>query len=258
MRWTVGILCLLFLLAFIGQETQAQDTQKQLVLSYHARETLNLRDNDIFRLSYAVEDPGFADLSRIKIFGGFRDVGLNIGSSSRDTSFDKLDFGIEAHWLKERPNGRGGVGFRVNYTDDHETSFELAYIREYFGNAIDFRFVGGVQAVTDKVVRRDSSSLFGVAEATWWVRDNFLVRTGAQADSDGELATAGFEFNLGRSSASFFMDFAMAINRYRGISEYNDVIGGIRFDLGKRKRRSLRDVYRNTSTHSFHRTVEVQ
>lgn len=233
----------------------AQSRQTDFTLSYHARETINLRDNDILRLRYGVEEPGIAGASRLVFFGGFRDVGIDLFSDSDSVSFDQLDLGIEAVWMQDRGDYRHGFGARVNYAEDHETSAELAYIYEHFGQSVDFRVVGGLQAVTGSVPGRDDFRPFGIAEATWWLSDNFLLRAGLQADSDGEIASFGMETGLGQGRYSFYLDFGGALNGYRGISEYNDVSGGIRIALGGG---SLRKTLRERHVRSFARSVEVQ
>ncbi|MEM6578125.1 MAG: hypothetical protein AAF678_06505 [Pseudomonadota bacterium] len=250
-------LSLIAALSVVPPASHAQSSNSFLTLSYHARETLDMRDNDILRLQYDLEDPGFAALSRVTVFGGFQDVGINLGASSSDSSFDSLEFGAEALWAREIGDTRHGIGARIAYAETYEVSYELAAMFESFGNVMDYRLLGGLQGVTDDVPRRDDISPYGVAEATWWAGRTFLFRAGVQGDSDGALVTTGFEVAIGRTAASFFMDFGIAIDGYRGISEYNDLIGGFRFALGG-NRGSLQDRLRRSTLRSLHRTIEVQ
>ncbi len=257
MGWKMSLAPFAALACAFATQASAQEGQKYLTLSYHARETINLRDNDILRLTYDIEDPGFAGLSRLTMFGGFRDVGINLGASSRDASLDKADLGLETLWLRDHDAGRRGFGVRFDYAETYHMSYELAGIYERFGNAFDLRLVGGLQGVTDDVPNRDDFSPYAVAEATWWVRDHFLLRAGLQGDSDGALFTTGFEVGIKRTPASFYLDFGIAIDGYRHIDEYNDVSGGIRFALGG-GRKSLKQIMREGTLRSFHRTIEVQ
>lgn len=236
--------------------THAQTFEKDVTLSYHARETINLRDNDILRFSFGIADPGIAGTSRLVFSGGFRDVGINLFSDSDDVSFDQLDLGVEALWMRDFNSHHRGFGLRVIYAEDAETSAELAYLYERFGHTVDIRLVGGVQGVSDTVAGRDDVGLFGLAEATWWLSENTLFRVGLQADSDGELATFGFETALGRGPISVYLDFGGAINGYRGIGAYNDFSGGIRIALGTQK--TLRQTLRSGHIRTFARAVEVQ
>jgi len=253
-----GSLCAA-LLAVTGTTAGAEPTgkrlKKDLSVAYHARETVNDRDNDILRLRYGIADPGIAGLSRLAVFGGFRDVGLNLFADSESVSLEHPDIGAEALWMKERPDGRHGLGARVNYAGDHETSIEVAGVYERFDRMFDLRLVGGVQGVTDNVAGREDFGAFGLGEVTWWYREDFLFRGGVQADTDGEIASFGFEVAIGRRPLSFFLDWGHALDDYRDISGYNDLSAGFRYDFGGA---TLRERVREGHSRSLFRPVEVQ
>jgi len=237
------------------QTAAAEPARSDLAFEYHARETLRGADNDIMRLRYGLEWGDSDGLARVSVFAGVRDVGLNLFASSRDLSLEDPDLGAEAVWLRQAGYGRYGFGGRIGHAGNAATALELASVLERHGETVDLRLLGGVQGVSDTLPGREDVSAFGLAEATWWVRDSIALRGGVQADHDGVLATFGVEAAIPGTSMSLFLDWGHAVDDYRGIGGYNDLSGGIRFDFGGG---SLREQLREGARRSLFRPAEVQ
>lgn len=244
-----GAVCLVVF--WTVQPAAAEPSRSDLSFEYHARETLRGNDNDIMRLRYGLEWGDSDGLARVSVFAGIRDVGLNLFASSRDLSLDNPDLGVEAVWLRQAGFGRYGFGGRIGYAGNAATALEVASVMERHGDAVDLRLMSGVQGVSDTLPGREDVSAFGVAEATWWVRDSIALRGGVQVDHDGVLATFGAEAAIPGTSMRLFLDWGHAVDDYRGVGGYNDLSGGIRFDFGGG---SLREGARR----SLFRPAEVQ
>ena len=115
----------------------------------------------------------------------------------------------------------------------------------------------GVQGVTnsEELDDRDDSSVFGLAEATWFPTDNIALWLGIMGDSDGDIGAIGAEYRPSDWPVSFFLEWGHTLVEYRGFEGYNDLYGGLRFVP---RSRTLQEHRRAVTDRSFLRYVEVQ
>ncbi|MCV6596561.1 MAG: hypothetical protein OIF40_05685 [Mangrovicoccus sp.] len=217
--------------------------------SYAARATLEDSDNDIIRATIG---------ATWRVEGGQWRGAAELGVRNEDFSSSyPANLGAEISRSWGTGWGRHSVGGRIRWADDRETSGELAYSAERFGNAIDLRGMLGVQYVTgaEDLTERTETSAFGQIEAIWFPLDDLALWAGLMGDADGDIGGIGVEYRPRRWPVSFFMEWGHTLVEYRGLEGYNDLYGGIRFVP---RSRSLKQHRRAVTDRSFARYVEVQ
>ncbi|MBL9058521.1 MAG: hypothetical protein JNK88_00660 [Mangrovicoccus sp.] len=184
-------------------------------------------DNDIIRLTTAL-NWGLGD--------GQMRAALELGATNNDFNGSyPADYGLELAYGRRVGDMRYGLGARVRGSDDLSTSWELAYGLQSLHETFDLRGLGGVQLVedADAVRGRSESSLYGLAEATVYVTQNWAVSAAIQGDLDGAVWGAGTEYRGRRwGNFSVFLDYGVAMEDYRGVPSYDEFVGGIRYVPG--------------------------
>lgn len=266
--WKPAALCLctaVIALSAVAQDA-AQEVQPVLLetplpafeldggFAYAARTTQEFldreaSDNDIMRFTLGAT--WRYDLNQARL-------ALELGARNEDfsSSYPAMAGGeLGYHWLQDW--GRFGLGARARWADDLETTGELAFGAERFGDTIDLRGMAGVQYVTDTddLADRTQTSAFGLGEATWFPIDNLALWLGVMGDADGSVGGVGVEIRPRRWPVSFFMEWGHALTEYRGLNGYNDLYGGIKFVP---RSRTLKEHRRAVTDRSFLRYVEVQ
>lgn len=219
-------------------------------LSYSARHTVELSDNDIFRATLGYTTSALDGSLRFALEPGVRNEYFQDGGG------DPVG-GAEVLFARRVGNQRYGLGARVRSASDRGTTGELAYAFENFATRMDLRGLMGIQALDkpEEVIGRDGGSLFAQGEMGFYVHDNWIISAGLMADSDGLIAGFGTEYRPRGWRASLFLEWGHAVDEYRGIPDYNDLTGGIRFVS---KSKSLKSYRRASTARVMHRYVEVQ
>jgi len=103
-----------------------------------------------------------------------------------------------------------GLGGRVIWSDDQDTSGELVFGVQTFRQGYLLRGTVGFQTFSGELSIRDDSSAFGVGEFTWYGGSNWALGAGLQAESDDTLGAFGFEYKFGTSDFSLSAEYLAA------------------------------------------------
>ncbi len=233
---------------FLSAAAAASEQRLDLSLGYAARATYPDTDNDVFAATagWTWDRPQDGGL-RFGIIGGVR---------NEDFSGDyPAILGAEVLRFFADNALQYGFGARVVWSDDVETSGELAFGAQSFGTRHMLRGTLGLQAFSDDLPIREDTGVFGVGEFTWYGGSNWALRAGIQADTDGTVGALGGEMNIGRSDFSISIEYAPAFDEYRDNDEYDDLTVTIHYVPGYG---SLQARDRGTPTRLLGRYVAAQ
>jgi hypothetical protein len=229
----------------VGGAVSAQSVDYEF--GYAARETRPTTDNDLIYLNTGLTWQDEQGGARVEIFTGVRNEDFN-GQFPAQLGLDYLRF-------QNRNGFQTGFGARANWSEDIATTAELFAGLQTFSAKTSMRGLIGAQQTFGTVPGRSESGVFGVAEFSWYVLDEWALRTGVQSDTDGTLVAIGSEWGLGKQGFSLLAEFAMAPDTYRGLSSHDNLTVAVRYTPG---RGSLMDRDRRNADRLSHRYLAVQ
>lgn len=233
---------LLSILALLATLATPVVAQQEAALEYYARETRGESDNDILRFSYG----------RSFSTGWMAGAAIGFRNEYWEGPY-RAHLQFELGQISPTPSGRMGWYGRLTWADRYDTGIDLGFAAETARGAVLWRGLAAVQLADDTILGGERKVGFAaLGEASWYLNDDFALRSGVMLQEVDPLVVVGFEYR--RGGVSFYGDWSISPGNYRNYGGYNDLAFGFRWTPGAR---SLMDSDRSRPRRLFYRPVDV-